>query len=493
MTYFQLDWLIPLALELRPRQPVHFIGVGGIGMSALALILADRGHPVSGSDPRDSPARRHLIEMGARVFSQQDQSTLERIAADAVDPIVVCSTAIPPSNQELQAARHRGWPIWHRSDLLAALIDQQPSIAVAGSHGKTTTSTLITELLLAADEDPTAVIGGVVPSLGRNGRGGQGRLLVAEADESDGTLVKFAPGLGVITNLELDHTDHYPNLDALVATMARFAGNCDTVLANHDCPVLRDNLRADACWSVTTSDGVTFAALPCHLDGDHTIAGFYECGSLSGRFRLSLPGLHNLSNATAALAACRLQGIAFPVLSEALGHLKPPGRRFDLRGSWQGRFVVDDYAHHPSEVRATLSMARLMVKTGNSPLPGRPKRLVAIFQPHRYSRTADFIEDFAEALQEADLVMLAPLYGAGEPPRPGVSSDALARVIRSGTFPHRVTAAESLEQLVDQVAETSRPGDLLLAMGAGDINSLWSQLLKRPTETTPGDHSPLAA
>ncbi|QEY33481.1 UDP-N-acetylmuramate--L-alanine ligase [Synechococcus sp. RSCCF101] len=463
-------------------------------MSALALILADRGYPVSGSDPRESPMRSHLETVGVRVFSRQDESTVAQLDSSGLNPLVVCSTAIPESNPELKAARTRGWPVLHRSDLLAALIDQQPAIAVAGSHGKTTTSTLITELLLAAGEDPTAVIGGVVPSLGRNGRCGQGRLLVAEADESDGTLVKFAPELGVITNLELDHTDHYHDLDALVATVSRFAGNCRSVLANHDCAVLRRHLRAQSWWSVEHADGVAFAALPVHLDGDHTIAEFYESGEPVGRLRLPLPGRHNLSNSTAALAACRMQGVPFERLREAMATLRSPGRRFDLRGTWQGRFVVDDYAHHPSEVAATLAMARLMVESGNSPLPGRPERLVALFQPHRYSRTQDFMEAFAEALRAADLVLLAPLYAAGEEPRPGISSAALASAIEAAPHHPDVHVAGSLDQLADQVVAVSRPGDLLLAMGAGNVNSLWGLLQTRTTDEHPGsDHPPVAA
>mgnify|MGYP006240123735 FL=1 len=194
---------------------------------------------------------------------------------------------------------------------MAALIAEQPSIAVAGSHGKTTTSTLITTLLVKANEDPTAVIGGIVPCLKSNGHAGRGRLLVAEADESDGSLVKFEAHLGVLTNLELDHTDHYSDLNDLITTLQRFAEGCDRVLANHDCPILRKHFQPDCWWSVTSHKGVDFAALPLQLDGDRCLARFYEAGQAVGDFTLPMPGLHNLSNATAALAACRMEGIPF--------------------------------------------------------------------------------------------------------------------------------------------------------------------------------------
>ncbi|MEB3165404.1 MAG: UDP-N-acetylmuramate--L-alanine ligase, partial [Cyanobacteriota bacterium] len=413
------------------QQPLHFIGVGGIGMSALAGILAARGFVVSGSDQRRNAVTERLRAEGVRVFEHQEAGTLQELAAAAeTPPLVVVSSAVPESNPELAEARRLGLTVLHRSDVLAALINDQPSIAVAGSHGKTTTSTLIATLLEATDRDPTAVIGGIVPAFGSNGRHGLGRLLVAEADESDGSLVKFRAHLGVITNLELDHTDHYPDLDALIATLRRFAEGSQRLLANRDCPILREHFDATAWWSTQTPDGVDFAAIALEERGDGTSAEFFENGTSLGRFELPLPGRHNLQNATAALAACRLEGVPFADLREAMARLRPPGRRFDCRGLWQERIVVDDYAHHPSEVAATLDMARLMVKSGRSPLPRTPERLVAVFQPHRYSRTAQFLDGFAEALAVADLVMVAPLYSAGEAPIDGISSASLAAAVR---------------------------------------------------------------
>ncbi|MEB3234872.1 MAG: UDP-N-acetylmuramate--L-alanine ligase [Cyanobacteriota bacterium] len=466
-----------MVLTLDRRQPLHFIGVGGIGMSALAGILAQRGFNISGSDTKDQGVIDQLRQQGVRVFRQQSASTIDAIrSGTSSSPLVVISSAVPETNPELAAARRSGLRICHRADILAALINAQASIAVAGSHGKTTTSTLIATLLAATHNDPTAVIGGIVPAFGSNGRQGEGRLLVAEADESDGSLVKFKPALGVLTNLELDHTDHYPNLDALIATMQRFRRNCGQLLANRDCTVLRDHFEAQHWWSVEQSQGVSFAAIARERRGDGTSADFYEQGKLVGTLSVPLPGNHNLSNVTAAIAACRIEGVSFAELQQAVAQLQAPGRRFDYRGSWQQRLVVDDYAHHPSEVAATLAMARLMVSSGRSPLPQPPQRLLAVFQPHRYSRTAEFLEGFAAALGEADAVVLAPLYSAGEAPIDGVSSEALAAAIRARKPQLVVHVAANHEALTELVACHSNAGDLVLAMGAGDINGLWERL-----------------
>lgn len=470
-----------MALLLDSHQPVHFIGVGGIGMSALARILADRGQTVSGSDRRDNATVQNLRNRGVRIFSEQTAASINTLLeAHERAPIVVISTAIPDDNPELVRARERGLDIWHRSDLLAALISQQPAIAVAGSHGKTTTSSLITTLLHQAGEDPTAVIGGIVPCIGSNGHSGQGRLLVAEADESDGSLVKFQASLGLITNLELDHTDHYRGLDDLITTLQRFGNGCGRLLANHDDPILREHFRADAWWSVQTSDEVDFAALPLQLDGDRCHARFFESGKAVGEFTLPMPGLHNLSNATAALAACRMEGLSLERLMGCLAVLQTPGRRFDLRGTWQGRHIVDDYAHHPSEVKATLEMARLMVDSGRSPLPSPPRRLLAVFQPHRFSRTQEFLGEFALALQNCDALMLAPVYAAGEKPIEGVCSRTLADRVQALRPDLPVHVADTIDELVSLVRDASQPEDLVLAMGAGDVNGLWSKLSRTP-------------
>ena len=486
-TYFRRIRVTPLQAEmLDRRQPVHFVGVGGIGMSALAGILAARGYHVSGSDPRRSQVLDGLAAAGVRLFPRQEAATIDALLNNggSIEPLVVISSAVPAHNAELQEARRRDLKIVHRSDVLAALIQAQPSIAVAGSHGKTTTSTLVATLLQATGEDPTAVIGGIVPTFASNGRHGAGRLLVAEADESDGSLVKFEADLAVLTNIELDHTDHYPDLAALIGTLQHFAARSRRLLANHDDPILQEHFQARYWWSTQQSQGVDFALLPLEERGDGTTAAWYEAGSRIATLELPLPGRHNLSNAAAALAACRIQGVDLAALQQAIALVSPPGRRFDCRGIWQGRIVVDDYAHHPSEVEATLKMARLMVESGRSPLPRRPERLLAVFQPHRYSRTAQFLEEFAAALRRADLVLVAPLYSAGEAPIAGISSAALAEAIRRQAPQLPVQESASLEELANRIAALSRPGDLVLAMGAGDVNSLWDRLSTLDDRTT---------
>ena len=494
LTYLSSSRFNPLVSPLSRQQPIHFIGIGGIGMSALALILAKRGYQVSGSEPKQSPIVKQLGDLGVRIVHEQLASTIDALTqGDAPAPQVVVSSAIPDTNPELQAAKAQGLTVLHRSDVLAALIAEQPSIAVAGSHGKTTTSTVITTLLAGAGEDPTAVIGGVVPCYGSNGHAGEGRLLVAEADESDGSLVKFSARLGVITNLELDHTDHYADLNDLIATLQRFGQGCERLLANHDDPILREHFQASAWWSVSSPEGVDFAALPVALEGDQTEADFYEQGTLIGRITLPMPGLHNLSNATAALAACRMEGVPFERLRQELSQLRPPGRRFDFRGNWQGRQVVDDYAHHPSEVKATLAMAQLMVTSGRSPLPKSPERLMVVFQPHRYSRTQEFLNDFAQALSNADTVILAPIYSAGEAPIDGINSHTLGEALQQLIPGRAVLVADTMDQLTALVQEHSRPEDLVLAMGAGDVNSLWGRLCDSEASANTSRPSPLAA
>ncbi len=446
-------------------------------MSALAKIMAHRGYSVSGSDKRKASELAHLTDEGIKIFLQQSSSNINEITQFVeIPPLVVISTAIPKNNPELKAAIQEKLEIWHRSDLLAALIDGQASIAVAGSHGKTTTSTIITTLLAESGQDPTAIIGGSVPFYQSNGHAGQGRLLVAEADESDGTLVKFQPSLGVITNLELDHIDHYCNLDALIQTMRDFSRKCNRVLANYDCENLRNNFKASSWWSVKESEGLDFAGLPIQFDGKQTIANFFEKGKFIDQIILPIPGIHNLSNTIAAIAACRLEGIPFNQLKKGIALLTPPKRRFEFRGLWNERLIVDDYAHHPSEIQATLAMARLMVNTKQTPLPLTPKRLLVIFQPHRYSRTNEFLNEFAKELGVADVILLAPIYSAGECPLEGVSNHSLAKCIQKIYPKHQVFTADNLEQLSLLVQKNSRKNDLILTMGAGDINRIWDKL-----------------
>ncbi|TGG85893.1 MAG: UDP-N-acetylmuramate--L-alanine ligase [Aphanocapsa feldmannii 277cV] len=477
---------------LDPRRPVHFIGIAGIGMSALALILLERGFRVSGSDQRSNALSAELAARGATIHSQQGAATIEALLGQAgPDPLVITSTAVPSDNPERAAAEAHGLECWHRADLLAALIQQERCIAVAGSHGKTTTSTAIATLLLALGRDPSAVIGGVVPAFGSNGRSGRGGLLVAEADESDGSLVKFAPALGLITNLDLDHTGHYGSEATLVDTFVEFGRNCEQVLANADCesltPAVIERLTREGtgccCWSVRQEAMAHYRLVPEQMRADGSRARWFEGDDLLGEVEIPLLGEHNLSNVAAAMASCRELGIPFEGLGQALTELRTPGRRFELRGEVQGRVIVDDYAHHPSEVRATLAMARLMQHRpeATSTLPRIPRRVVVVFQPHRYSRMERFLEDFAEALAAADAVLIPPLYPAGESPSLSqVDSSSLAERVASHGCP--TTLYRSLENLAVDLMDVTRPDDLVMVMGAGDVNRLHGLLLDAPLQ-----------
>ena len=442
-------------------------------MSALAEVLMACGFRVSGSDICSSRSVNALRRAGAKITLQQSSSAVDALRKDAqLPPLVVISSAIKEDNSELVAIRAAGeMTVIHRSDLLADLLaGHSHSVVVAGSHGKTTTSTILSTILKEVGMDPTVVIGGVVPWFGSNGRHGCGDVVVAEADESDGTLVKFRSQIGIITNLELDHTDHYTDINHLLDTMAEFGGNCQTLLTNGDCPLLGRHLPGTRQWSLdqTSSAHYRFSDIRCF--GRASEAVVHAGSQCLGPVVLPLTGLHNLANLAAALAAALELGISFSALQKACEAIRAPGRRFEFHSVVDGRLLVDDYAHHPSEVAATLAMARLMVEDDESALPLTPKRVVVAFQPHRYSRTKDFLQEFALTLAGADMVLLLPIYGAGEEPIAGVSHVALARAIaKAGGTVH---CFDSLEYLAQEFHSHTRPGDLMLAMGAGSINRL---------------------
>ena len=446
-------------------------------MSALALILHRKGYSVSGSDQKKSSCIDKLISNGITIFKSQSAINILTIKNDnQLTPLIVISSAIPKTNPELRAAKNAELEIIHRSDLLALLIKSQSSIVVSGTHGKTTTSTFIATFLGLSKQDPTAIIGGLMPLYDSNAYSGKGKLLVAEADESDGTIIKFKSHIGLITNLELDHTNHYSNINSLIKTMKQFSNNSDILLSNYDCKILRDHFKSSIWWSNKTTQGVEFAAIPYSITGGQTNANFYESGKLIGEINFPIPGLHNLSNLTGAIAACRLAGISFDRLNELICQLKSPMRRFQFRGIWNNRQIVDDYAHHPSEIKATLDMAKLMINSQVSLLPRPPQRIVSVFQPHRFTRTRDFLEDFAKSLLSSDLIILAPIFDAGETPIDGINSEVLGNIIKTRNPNSSIYVANSFNHLINLIKINTQEGDLILNMGAGDINNVWSRL-----------------
>lgn len=487
-------------------RPFHFIGIGGIGMSALAYVLTKRKLPVSGSDVRLSHITARLQELGAHIFSSQDASNLEFFKShldDSLEPAsagvsvasagvatvdfpkksrltssqaasllpqVVCSTAINPANPEYRAAIELGCPIFHRSDLLAALIQDYQSIAVAGTHGKTTTSSLIGYILLKAGVDPTIIVGGEVNAWEGNARVGSGDYLVAEADESDGSLVKFSPYLGIITNIELDHPDHYSSLEQVVETFQTFASRCHTLIGSIDCETVRDRLAPSISYSLSMDSGADYTVDQVTYRADGTIARVWERGELLGLLKVTLLGKHNLSNALAGVAVGRLLGLEFSVIADAIATFEGARRRFERRGEFNNVLFIDDYAHHPSEIQVTLAAARLQAAR-TSP----PQRVIAVFQPHRYSRTLTFLPEFARSFGDADLVVVSDIYSAGEPNLDQISGQQVANLIANHN--PNVHYQPSLQEISSFLNNTLAPGDLAIFLGAGNLNQVIPELM----------------
>jgi UDP-N-acetylmuramate--alanine ligase len=462
-------------------KPFHFIGIGGIGMSALAYVLIQRQLPVSGSDVRLSHITQRLQEAGAHIFWSQDAENLaffrqgspEGIPADTTLPQVICSTAINDSNSEYRAAKALGCPIFHRSDLLAALMQQYRSIAIAGTHGKTTTSSMTGSALMAAHLDPTIVIGGEVPAWQGNARLGQGDWFVAEADESDGSLAKLAPAIGVITNIELDHPDHYQTLADVEATFQTFAQQSEVVIACIDCPNVRRVIRPTLTYSLDAHSGADYWADEIVYGPRGTEARIWERGTYLGTLTLGVLGEHNLSNALAAIAVGRYLQLPFEQLAAGLAEFHGARRRFELRGYEDGIQFIDDYAHHPSEIRVTLAAARLQRQQTAAEHP--VQRIVAIFQPHRYSRTATFLKDFASAFQDADAVIITDIYSAGEQNRYDISGQHLVDAIAA--HQGSVHYCPTLEAVRTTLHQSLRPGDMALFLGAGNLNRIIPEVI----------------
>ncbi|MCG6136582.1 MAG: UDP-N-acetylmuramate--L-alanine ligase [Nostoc sp. LLA-1] len=475
-------------------RPFHFIGIGGIGMSALAYVLAKRHLPVSGSDLRPNHITRKLESIGTHIFGTQEASNLgffvsgesaNRVLLNSQEilptvtksilPQVICSTAINANNLEYKAALELGCPIFHRSDVLAALICDYRSIAVAGTHGKTTTSSMIGYMLLQAGLDPTILVGGEVNAWEGNARLGESEYLVAEADESDGSLVKHAPEIGIITNIELDHPDHYDTLEEVIDIFQTFASSCKTVIGSIDCETVRELLRNASgerlkptiTYSLNPETEADYTVSNIEYRPDGTTALVWEKGKALGVLKLRLLSRHNLSNALAAVAVGRVVGLEFGAIAKGIATFEGARRRFEFRGEVDGITFIDDYAHHPSEIRVTLAAARLQARPG--------QRVVAIFQPHRYTRTLTFLEEFAESFTYADLVVLTDIYSAGEPNLGQISGEQLAAEIAK-QHP-QVLYQPNLSLMSEFLLQTLRPGDLALFLGAGNLNQVIPEII----------------
>jgi len=450
---------------------VHFIGVGGIGMSGIAELLANLGYVVSGSDEKRSSVTDRLEAMGVHVSSGHDAAHV----GDA--DVVVISSAVRPSNPEVREAVRRQIPVIPRAEMLAELMRLRFSIAVAGAHGKTTTTSMIALVLERAGLDPTAVIGGRLSAFGGNARLGRGELMVAEADESDRSFLKLFPTIAVITNIDHEHLENYGGFDDLQQAFVDFANKVPFyggVVAcaddAHLSAVLGRMTRRVTTYGLDTDADITASDITLDPFTVRAVVSKREAHASKatrlGPLTLNVSGRHNLQNALAAVAVGLELGLSFERIVAGLAEFRGVERRFDVRGEPNGVLVIDDYGHHPTEIAAVLAAARTL---------GR--RIVVAFQPHRYTRTAALMDDFGPALAAADHVVLADIYSAGEDPMAGVTLDALAAAIRR-TGPTSLEVVPRFEDLVPVLVRAARRGDVVVTLGAGSIGSVADRLVQ---------------
>ncbi len=453
---------------------IHIIGIGGIGMSAIAEIMAARGHTVQGSDQKDGANLRRLAAKGIKAFAAHDAANLAGVAA------VVISTAVKETNPELQAARAQGLPVFNRAETLAALMRGYRTICITGSHGKTTTTAMTGWMMEKAGLDPTVLVGGVLRAWGSNARIGSSQWMVVEADESDGTFIKLPTEIGVVTNIDPEHLDYYGTEAALheaFLTFLRQIPKSGLAIPGIDHPVVR-NLLNHLAIEGTLPDIASFGrALDANVKIDNlatnggSVTFDARFADVAGRppmrkrgIKLQMPGVHNALNAAAAAAVGHHIGLSPDTIFDALASFEGVDRRFTRTGEWNGVAIYDDYAHHPAEIAAALSAARGAAK-GN---------VIAVMQPHRFSRLKSLFDGFCQCFQEADMVLIAPVYAAGEAPN-GFDRDKLIEGIQH-TGHRRVHAIENEETLARTVAALARPGDLVIGLGAGTISE-WAHAL----------------
>jgi UDP-N-acetylmuramate--alanine ligase len=451
--------------KTRHAAQVHFVGIGGIGMSGIAEVLLNLGYRVSGSDLKESDITRRLARMGATIYEGHKAQNL--VQAD----VVVISSAVKKDNPEVVTARQRKIPVIPRAEMLAELMRLKYAVAVAGSHGKTTTTSMVATVLSAAGLDPTAVVGGKVNVLDSNAKLGNSELMVVEADESDGSFLKLHPAIAVVTNIDPEHMDHYGTLEALQTAFVEFCNRVPFYGLNVLCLdhpnvqtlVPRLEKRVVTYGSSHMADyrleGVT-------LEGFNTRFNAFRRDEPLGEFRVRMVGAHNALNALAVIAVAEEMEIPLDTVRGALAEFGGVQRRFTVKGEVGGVTVVDDYGHHPTEVMATLAGARRAF--------GR--RLVVAFQPHRYTRTHDLMKEFSTAFNDSDVLFVTSVYAAGEEPIPGATGEALAEAIRA--HGHRdVTYVEKRVDVPAAVAPRLREGDIVLTLGAGDITQVGQDLL----------------
>ena len=450
---------------------VHFIGIGGAGMSGIALVLHERGCKVTGSDLKESHYVRELEAAGVDVHIGHEASTIDREDPD----VVVISTAIPETNPELVRARELGIPVWPRAKMLAALGAGATTVAVAGTHGKSTTSSMVATMLDKLGLDPSFLIGAVVEGYDTNGRNGNGGYFVCEADEADGSFLYLDPHIAVITNIEADHLDHYGTLENIEKTFCKFmslVGEDGTVVIMGDEPHYAELARSTGRRVVTYGFNADNDYVCTEDETHHKLESHLSVTTPSGaRARVTIssnPGRHNVLNATAAIAVADVLGLPVDKAALALSEFKGARRRFTHVGDVAGVTVVDDYGHHPTEIQATLAAASDL----------QFGRIVTVFQPHRYSRTEALQDMFAHAFDKCDVLLVMDVFSAGEMPIPGISGKTVANKVTAAGGVDDVTYIPNRKELVEHLCDIVRPGDLVITQGAGDVTSIGPSFIK---------------
>ncbi len=451
--------------------PIHFTGIGGIGMSGIAEVLITLGYTVQGSDLKGSKITERLESLGARVFIGQAAENL------AEAEVVVISSAIKPGNPELEEARRRGLPVVRRAEMLAELMRLKSNVAIAGTHGKTTTTTLVATLLDAGGIDPTVINGGIIHAYGSNARAGAGEWMVVEADESDGTFNRLPATIAIVTNIDPEHMEHWGTLENLRKGFTDFVSNipfyglavCCTDHPEVQALVGRLTDRRVVTFGFNAQADVRAVNLRYAGGVARFDIALNQEGAVIADCTLPMPGNHNVSNALAAVAVARHLGMSGDAIRAALAGFKGVNRRFTKVGEVNGVTIIDDYGHHPVEIAAVLKAARQAV----ADTPGA--RVIAVHQPHRYTRLSSLFDDFCACFNEADVAGIAEVYAAGETPIPGASRDDLVRGLIAHGHRHAL-AVESEDALEALVRAETRPGDIVVCLGAGTI-SAWANAL----------------
>ncbi|MBR2836534.1 MAG: UDP-N-acetylmuramate--L-alanine ligase [Coriobacteriales bacterium] len=439
---------------------VHFIGIGGAGMSGIALVLHERGCMVTGSDLKASRYTRALERAGIRVYIGHQAQTIDETEPD----IVVISTAIPETNPELVDARKKGIEVWHRAKMLSYLSQGAITIACAGTHGKTTTSSLAATMLKVLGLDPTFLIGGVIDGYETNGSNGSGQYFVAEADESDKSFLFLDPNFVIVTNIEADHLDHYSSLEEIEETFCKLMASipqdgCLIVCGEN--PHVPELARSCGKRTVTYGFGKEndIVCTPLEVEGTNAFNVTFPTGKVVQANLDHNPGLHNCLNGTAVLALAYVLGLDIERAAQAMSTFKGVHRRFEFVGERGGVRIIDDYGHHPTEIAATLAAARRMGY----------ENIRVVFQPHRYSRTQSLAAEFSDAFDDATSVVVMDVFGAGETPIPGVSGKTVVKAVKQHNKEADITYIPNRHELIAYLLEHVQPGELLLTMGAGDV------------------------